>query len=116
MERTVHRLLAAAGLLSLVTSAPVDAQFGAAVDLASGLGDPGAQAWMRETRVAPTLRLEGSRGFLHTATALLERSGSWQVLQSSWDAGLTSRSYGPFQFALSATARQDSALGSELRV
>ena len=116
MERTVHRLLAAAGLLSLVTSAPVDAQFGAAVDLASGLGDPGAQAWMRETRLAPTLRLEGSRGFLHTATALLERSGSWQVLQSSWDAGLTSRSYGPFQFALSATARQDSALGSELRV
>lgn len=110
----MHRSLVAAGLLSVFARAGADAQWRAAVDLGSGLGNPGAQGWMRETRIAPVLHLNGRRGYVHTEASLRERSGSWRVLQSFWDAALTSRSYGPFQAAVGATARQDSALGSPL--
>jgi len=84
------------------------AQVSGAIDVGSGVGRVQSGTWVRESRLAPSVRLNHRFGFLHTDAALLERGGTMQLDRAAYHAVIASPAFGPFRLAGGVTGTSDS--------
>src|SRR5436190_4147840 len=100
--------IAAVSVLGLI-AARADAQVSSAMDVSTGLRQPTTSAWVRESRLAPTLQLVGPLGSLDLVSELSERPGGFGLLRAGIDGRITSGAFGGgrFRLALEGSAASD---------
>jgi hypothetical protein len=101
------RLAALAVGLLVALPAIAGAQFTGALDLTGGLGRFEAGSWLRESRIAPTLRWTSAGGFLHLDGEALEQRGVFKVRQFEVDGSMQSPTFGVFRASVWGQHRSD---------
>ena len=92
-----------AALITAFMTATAHAQVG--VSLNSGLGQIGAGAWIRESRVAPSLRYATGPGFIRLDASALERGGSLSLERAAIDGAVSSPAFGPLRLTVTGQYR-----------
>jgi hypothetical protein len=103
--------------------AAADAQVGVGLGVGTGIGQLGAGAWLRESRIAPTMRYDAPMGFIRLDASALERGGSLQLDRATLDGAVSSPALGPLRLSLTGQFRdarvdtgQVATVGSALSV
>jgi hypothetical protein len=101
-------MAAAVGLLSVMPAIAV-AQVAASLDVGGGLGRVGSNAWLRESRVTPTLSFAHQLGTLRFDGDAIERNGQLLLRRTSIEGALHSPAVGIFRATLAGNYLRDVA-------
>jgi hypothetical protein len=96
--------------LTLLAVPRVGAQVAGALDIGSGVGQFGNDAWLRESRFTPALRGVSRFGFFQFEGAAVERMGRFAVRHASLDGSLRSPAFGVFRLSLDGHIAHDGSL------
>lgn len=89
-----------------VAFTPLSAQVGVGLGVGSGVGQIGTGAWLRESRVSPSLRYDAPVGFLRLDASALERAGALSLDHAAIDAALSSPALGPLRLDVTGQFRE----------
>src|SRR5687768_5028267 len=107
--------------LMVAVTPEASAQVGVGLGVGSGIGQIGTGAWLRESRLAPSMRFDAPAGFVRLDASALERSGSLSLERAALDGAASTPAFGPLRFTFTGQFRdarfdtaQISSVGSAL--
>ena len=101
------RLTSIAVPIVLCFSIRAQAQITGALDVGGGLGQSVPGAWLRESMVAPSLRLFNRSGFLHLDADLVERGGELSLRRERAAGAVSTPTLGALRLTLAADYTHD---------
>ena len=92
-------------VLTVAVTPEANAQVGVGLGVGSGIGQIGTGAWLRESRLAPSVRVDAPAGFVRLDASALERSGSLSLERAALDGAASTPAFGPMRFTFTGQFR-----------